>query len=402
MRRIILFIVLLAVAAPAVRAGGMSYSLYGLGEPDQSANGRSAGLGGIWAGLRGAGPLNVDNPSSWGDAQVTEFQGTFRYMYVNTQSTTDRVLFGKLDMYGAAMFVPLDRANGVTLGLGVRPVTSVEYNFTNGVERVNDTVSYVSTYTGSGGMSSLFLGASYRVVPWLTLGVDGEYVFGSITRSVEALFNASSEYTRTGVDHRISPDAFTARIGAQVASGNFTAAGAVRLPTTLRAADVATYETSVLGVTDTAISIWYDQTLPLMFGVGVSYRLQDMLFAAQYAGEQWGSFKDNGVHPAELRNASTLSMGVERLPDREASGVGKWAFRVGGAFRALPYTVSGHDLTEMLLTAGAGIPIGGATGLDVALQYGVHGTTDSGLLKESVFRTIVTIRLNEPWYHETE
>lgn len=406
MKGTLLILLTLSILFPAeyARAGGEEYSLYGVGDLSLLPSGRSMGLGSMSAALWSTSSLLPRNPASWGSMKTAELQGTLNYENISTSSATDQSFFGGSNMQGATLGFPILPQEGMTLGVGFIPFSTVRYAFNSDVQTVSaaDSVSSQSSYTGTGGISTFFLGTSFSPVSWLSLGAALEYNFGAITRSVDVLFNSASQYNHTLVTRNISPDGFDSRIAAMVTTGALTVGTTVRLPATWRMVSKQTYSATTFGAVDTTVASEYKQDIPLSLSAGASFGIAEFRFGVEYGMEDWNSANTAGVHPPELRSSSTIGFGVERTGTKTATGLDRWDLRLGGLYRASYISANGTSISEAYVTVGAGIPVNAQTAIDIGIQYGSRGTTANGLVRENVFRLTTTFSINEPWFQTRE
>jgi len=399
--RLFVIVFLAGSASENAMASGSSYSLYGIGDIMMTPNTRSLGMGGVIAPLWSTLSIIPDNPASWCAIRQTMLQGSLDYDVRSSQSLSNSGFFAESSINGATLGFPIYTPMGIAIVTGFSPLSEVNYNvnYSTPQPTPDSNTTYSTQYQGQGGLSTFFLGGSVAPFDWLALGGAFEYNFGSIIYSALGNFStyySSSGYAPTAIYNKSSPDGFDGRFSAIISLGDFTLGGIIRLPATLKTQFSQTY-TAPVTVTDTSSTIYYNQTLPASYDVGISYRIKEFLLATEYSAGNWNSLLIDGSHPGNIQSDYRISIGVERTGSlhRSASFFDRLSYRFGGYFWKTYYYINGTPINEFFTTVGAGIPVGQNGNLDLALQYGTEGTTNAGLIKENIFRFNLTFNFGE-------
>ena len=182
------FLVLLTPLFLMAQQLNSPYSRFGYGVLDQATFGQTKGMGGVGIGVRENNMINAVNPASYSAVDTMTMLFDFG-LNASTSllkqgsaslSTTD----GGLDY--VSMKIPLKRWWGAAFGL--YPISKVGYTYSFENELGNGD-KYTGTYTGSGGLNTVFLGAG---IQWgaSALG-ELQTVFGQITQTSYEDFNSN-------------------------------------------------------------------------------------------------------------------------------------------------------------------------------------------------------------------
>ena len=148
-------------------------------------------------------------------------------------------------------------------------------------------------------------------------------------------------------------------------------------------------------------------TLPLSFGVGFGIKKGDkFLIAADFAMQNWSSYQafnqDGG-----LKNSYRISLGTQYIPNSKA-GQGKYLYRIhyrlGARYSQTALELKNSQLTETVLTAGLGFPVGrnyllqSFSMVNVGVEFGQSGTTNNGLIKENFMKATISFTMNDRWF----
>jgi hypothetical protein len=367
------------LAAPAAQAQS-GLSARGLGYPLEGLDARSRGLGGLTTGLPDP-HLSLVNPAAAVGIPVAGLSVTFMGDEIESVSA------GRSETFTTARFPAIQLAFPV----GGRFVGTVGYA---GVLDQNWTASRVDSvnlagqrrqvedfFLSEGGAARLRLGAGYRVLPRVDVGVGLDIYTGAAREGLPNPALQGTDYTWQGVG-------FSA--GARWRGNALSVSAAVT------AGGELTAEPADSGV------VGDSYTLPLTFDAGASARITQRTLAAvsvRYA--QWSSadeeLRAGGEGPAGYgagaQDALQVSGGLEyegiRFLGRPIP------LRVGGRFAQLPFrwSADAEFPEERAVTGGLGILFGGgAAALELGGERGWRGGDAAGL-EEAFWRMSLSLAL---------
>ncbi len=395
----------LAVCSMPLVAGGSSYSRFGVGDLMRYGGSRIDAMGGAGIALTGDGFLNLLNPAGVSRISFTRFAGGFEYANFNSTDATGSGKYAQGAFKGVAFGIPISRNDGITLLLEASPYSNVSY-----ATRTRDAIVTQDFY-GTGGLSLLAIGTSYRPTNNLSFGLRMNYVYGRI-RQVGNFTFADPTFLNSEIERSDFYSGFNMTFGAihdSIGSAlNSKALEPLAIGFVLSTPSTFSVDRqSILSTsqsTDTTSLVSGNADLPVAFGLGLSY-----LFASRYYVtadihyQHWADAKLFGSTMPDIRNSIRYGIGFESLPQREIDSFWKRvAYRFGFYYTQTSYSLNATPVNEMYLTGGLAIPIGPDARLDIGLHAGTRGTTANGLQKDTIFRLSMSLSASEIWFMNVE
>lgn len=374
-----LFATLLALAATSPAAAQSLFSTGGLGLVVDPVDARGAALGGTSLGLPGP-ELSWDNPAGAAGLpaaglrvsfQMDEYEAEFSGATAAGSTARFPLIIGAF---------PFGQRFAATIGFAGFLDQNWAFEQRDTLDVSGDSVEVIDRFASEGGASRLRLGAAYRVLPTLAVGVGAELYTGGAERIAGRMFPGQntpaccvSSWTYKGTGALASVDwtpseAFTVALSAS-AGGKLEAS-----QTSGEQGGDRTYD------------------MPVLFSAGASGQVASSLSVT--LGGQWGGWSSLDGALSEqggARDAWSVQGGLEAegfallglaLPLRVGMRTERLPFRFGG---------TGSDWAdEMAYTAGTGLLLGGgAARVDFSVERGSRGGADAGL-EESYWRMLLT------------
>lgn len=384
------------------------YSRLGIGEINYAYSARKLGMGQIGVADAPENFISFYNPASLYNLKSTRIE--FDLIYHGSFLSNDNLsaYSGKGDFGGFLIAFPVSEKYGIGAVGGILPYSNVSYNVISSIE--SPYANYDATYKGRGGLSKLFLGASYKLPFDLILGATMEYYFGSTdyTSSITFLDNSlvfaqyTNEYRPKGMGTTVglmSPD-LSAVLNLEDIT-DFRLGLSYNYLSDLRTDTIFTSAT-ILGI-DTLSRGIVNMKIPGRMSAGLSLKLsKKYLFSLDYAFQAWEKYSFAGRTNKNLRDASKFSVGFEYTPERAigASFLDQIIWRAGLSYEQTQYLVNNVGINEYSVSGGFSIPISPANTLDLGLQYGMR--TDPGLFKENILNVYLTVSLGDIWFIREE
>lgn len=383
-----------------VRAqGGSNYSIFGLGDIQESTGAVYDGLGGSSIAVRSPYALGGINPASWGFITTTRLQTGFMFRQTQASDNTTSLAQNNGSLQGIAGVFSIDTALGISVGFGFQPYSSVRYLISRGssVTGAGQELTSNSEFEGKGGVSTAYIGGTVRLLDELMLGVSGQYNFGKISSNVTTSFN-DGNYLPSALQNT---DAFNG--GGFTVGAMYTGIPNLTLGAVINAnasATVAHDERYISSITlDTTIKENTETDLPLTLGLGASYTIGKFMLTGEVATTDFSTLSIRKPEFVSFRRANRVSVGASRLANPGASTtLDRWAYNIGAGYRQLYYVVNDQGIDEMYGSFGVQIPIARSTYLDAAATGGMRGTTDKGLIREVFARLSFSISIGENWF----
>jgi len=387
-----------------------SYSRLGLGDNIYTYSARMAGMGGLGASIIDVDYISILNPASLTGLQSTrtELGVTYNGLFLSNNNASS--YSASTDFSGAIMVFPISKEHGITFSAGLLPYTKVSYNEENQyIETGTINTVYDVTYEGTGGLSKMFLGTSYRFPFDLNIGARVEYYFGELNYNSTITFPNDNTLLKGTFNTRSTPSGFGSTVGIIspdmskiLNSGSLSdlrLGVAVSFSSTLKADTSLIISSSLL--IDTVLNSSIDVLLPYRIAAGASFVLnKKYLFSLDYLFQPWSKYALNGKTSPYMRNSYKLSAGFEYRPVKE-TGQSFWEqvmFRLGLTYEQTQYYVNGQGINEYSVMGGISLPLSYENTLDFSLAYSIRGTNDFNLFKEKIIRLTGSVSLGELWF----
>ncbi len=389
-----------------------SYSRIGIGDIVHSYSARKMVMG---AGIALSDPdfISVANPASLSKLNRTRLETGIAVNALFIKGNTQSSYNAEAEFNGVSIALPISKDNGVGLALGIIPYSNVSYEV---VEDVTSTIlqgqEYKIYYEGRGGLSKLFIAASYTLPFDLTLGASLDYYFGNLKYISRAKFvdtrNLEADYERT-----YSPKGTGTTIGVITPdlSGTFNSEKITNFRFGISASLVTEFDTDTLLTstsnlgTDTIGIGLTNMKLPMRLNAGLSLLFNtNYLVTVDYIYQPWSKFEFNNRNNPYLRDAIMVSGGIEYKPTREP-GSTFWEqiiWRAGLSFEQSQYIINNVGINQYSISGGLSLPLSPENTFDIGIQYSMRGTTDSNLFSENIFRLNVGVSLGEIWFIRQE
>lgn len=388
------------------QSGGSSYSSLNLGDLETITNGVAAGRAGVETAVPSVVQLNGLNPAAWSSLTFVSIQTALSFEQYNV-STADASLWqNRVSLKSFSVGLPASRTKGFTIGLGVRPLTTVNYATASDVlvPNVDTVVSGTRTSNGSGGVSEGFIGASYRPFSWLSVGASLGIQFGASTELTRFEIN-SSNYNEAAIDNTTRYSGISGSFGVIVQPIEKLSIGAAITPPSTLNAETISLGLFREGVSDDTLNIdttEISHAIPLRMSVGASYQIGRTLLSGDLLLQSWAgsSTLDNA------RNRMRTAIGIDYLPNTSAGsrGTDRWTLRAG-LWREQTYvTIDDVGIDAMGVSFGGSIPfsptahLGSGAGIDLGIELGTRGSTENGHSKELFGKLTLGLLINEMWF----
>jgi hypothetical protein len=408
-----IILLLLVFASISFAQSSSTYSRYGVGDIDYTYSSRSLGLG-----KTGVANLNRDfveliNPASWAALQLTRIEFSLALNGVRLTDNNNSTYYTNSDFKGFTFAFPISTKYGIGFASGLLPYSRISYNVvkknTGATELGGDNTI---TYKGEGGLTRLFMGASYKTpLDWI-LGLSVEYYFGRRTYSSSIKFDNSNfasavfenDYRSTGFGTTlglISED-LSKLLNSDLIT-NLRVGFAVNLISNLDT------EISLTANPETAADTIYsgnsELTMPARVTGGFNLQLENEYnFNLEYIFQPWTDYKLANIKSPYLKDLHKISFGFEYVPVWRLSS-STWEqiiWRAGLSYESTQYKIMGNDINQYSVFAGLSFPLSFANTLDLGFEYSIRGTTDLNLLKENFYKLNVGISFGDLWFQREQ
>ena len=408
---------MMASAAFSQSGTNSPYSQFGLGVLGDQSQGFSRGMNGVGLALRKGNVVNTLNPASYSevDSLTMLFDVALSGQITNFKEGHTSVNASNADFcYAVGMFRLLPH---VGVSFGMLPFSSIGYNYSTSSRLTNSTVTMTDTYSGSGGLHQLFLGAGWQIVKPLSVGFNLSYLWGTYNRSVTSA-GSETQIKRLLKNYSATVNNYDLEFGLQwqqpLSKKDNLVLGATvgighKLGTDPTCDRISTDPLTSVSDT-TSFTIANGLQLPMRYGVGLAWsHSQKWHVEADFAMQKWGgvSFPVETDGNYELRNdlfkdSYKANIGVDYVPSATSRRyLNRVHYRFGAGYATPYYKINGADgPKEFSVSAGFGLPLQNSWNnrsvLNISGQW-VHASAKD-LITENMFRLNIGITFNERWF----
>lgn len=395
------------------------YTLFGIGELSTPGTSLNRSLGGAGSAIRDKRFINFLNPASLTQRDTMSFMLDFgidqKNIYSSDANTSSA--FNTFNIHHLVVSLPIYKKSAFMIGIS--PVSNVGYKFEvkeSDPEMIEEFGDLVYRKYGTGSLSKAFLGVALQLNKHFSAGVEAGYIFGSINRHSDILFNTNPTFRsiNSGWDYVINGWGF--KLGLQyfgkLGNGYDFSIGSTYSFKTNISGDVTRYgkTQSNSGIVDTVLfekNLISSTEIPSEFNLGVSIsKSEKWIFAADVLFQNWSNFSfpesTSGIDYS-TGNRSKYMLGFEYTPNRyDLRYYMKRVSYRGGLYYENSYINFGDkNIKSTGLTLGLNFPIhqlNNAVG--ITLDVGQRGSIKNNLVKENYLMFIFNINLHDIWFQK--
>ncbi len=428
------FSLLIAGIATAQNYSSSPFSSQGIGEDGPLNDGQFSALGNAKSAVIDSIVVNTYNPASY--AFLSKGQPLFamglssKISHYSLNNSTARGTIVGLSQI--TLVIPLNKRLGIAGGL--QPFARKGYSLGTNASLSTDSVYY--SYIGSGSVSKVFTGLSYKLIATkrqdFAIGANLGYLFGGVSNERRAVLKSNAPAGAVDITtfrmHSLTYNfggAYRLKLDKKgnkqiTLAGTFTPEQtyAANLDYGLfygsNAGSQTTFDTLVPLVQDRSGTVTYPQS----YSVGVNYtfrpnheKLQlknpfQLAFFLDYNATNWKNYSTTftEVTAPNFTNSTTLSVGFEYIPviQNAVSMTGFKGFasqiryRIGGYNAALPYTFNNRQVIENAVSFGFGIPLSSNktnSSVNLSMLLGKRGTGTASDISERFYSINIGIVL---------
>jgi hypothetical protein len=408
----VIIISLITLIQTAVAQQGSIYTRYGLGDLQSSYSARRLGMGQLGTSVADEDFVGTLNPAGWNLLKMTRFELGVVYNGVSIADNLQKKFYSATRFSGFTMAFPVSSLYGIGVAIGIVPVTTVNYKVNDNVTDPNVLIgNYDISYNGSGGLSKIFIGSSYRLPFDLSIGAALDYYFGNINYSSSVIFSGSNNVT-AGYTKTYRPKAIGTTLGlispdllkeSSSFFSDFRIGASVNLIFSTSVDSLLTASSSVR--IDTVNFSTLDMKIPYRVNVGASVILNKrFLVTVDYAFQPWKDFSIDNIKSDYLRSMMMLSTGFEYRAPKElgSSFFDRIVLRGGFSYEQTQYFINNTGINQYSVYGGFSLPISMGNTIDLGLQYYFRGQNTNSLLKENGLKLAFGLSLGDIWFLRDE
>lgn len=404
------------------------YSRYGWGVLNDEAMGFNKGMGGVAIGMRDPNIINRQNPASYSEMDSLRFLFdigvSLQNCWMREGDIKKNVHNSTLD-YAAAAF---RFGRGIGFSLGLRPLSTIGYDFSSTTEMEDITglgdITATSAYSGNGGLHELYGGVGWRVFKPLSVGANVKYIWGD--------YDHSSSVTYSNTNIQTLKRSYTGRLNAM--AFDFGLQYEQKLNKKDRIVVGLTYgqgqkinqkatfinqqSSTITGSSADTTIVKNAFQLPTTFGVGLSWNHDyQWTVGLDYTYQAWQRCRfpelqergNNTLYRVgwnSFQRRHRIAAGVEFVPNPRSMKVRDHiCYRAGIAY-STPYAKvnGGQGPKSFTLSAGAAFPIVNRytshSVLNISAQWEHMKASSAGALKEDYLRLCLGITFSARWFEQ--
>ena len=409
-----------------------SYSRFGLGTPENQAQGFSRSMGGTGLGFRAGNRINALNPASYSAIDSITFMldagmtAAFGNMKQNNSSIN--IYQCKLDYVN----IGLRLYRNLGLSAGFMPYSTIGYNFTStkpGPKNFYTSQSITSTtyYEGDGGLHQAYIGLGYKVFKELSLGLNASLIWGDYEHTIIQTYStgdASTSYNGLNSYEEAEIRTWKLDFGAQYPI-RLTPNDVLTIGATASIGHKINSDVSLTRFTDkqddeATDSIHNAFDLPYTYGVGATWRHKgNLVVNLDFNHEFWASCRTPQIitvgsvpkfisQTGAYKNRFRIAAGAQYTPDPFAPRYWKRIQYRIGANVSTPYLqIDGaNGPKEYSITAGMGLPLpftrakttNSRSMVNVGFEWLRRSPSISNHITENYFMLNLGVSFNEAWF----
>ena len=375
------------------------YSMFGIGQIIDNSYGINKSLGGTGIAFQSGGrSINYLNPASYLGILPNSFNMELGVYGILNRSENGYISQTDGDINFSYCSLSLYVTNWWSAIFGIVPFSSVEYEINSNDQIGGELTSFEKNFKGTGGLSRVYMGNSFKIYKGLAVGFNASYIFGPITQTETAASNDSF----TGYELKNQRTAYGLYLdyGLQYSISNkdwlYTIGLIYGASTKLNSIDNLEFTYNEI-----TSSLEQDEQLdikiPQKYGVGISVKKDNKFRAGfDYEWKNWSNINFSNPN-LDTKNSNRFSIGVEYSPGQRYNWLKSFFYRLGANYKNSYLEIDNTEINSRGVNFGIGIPCGEISMFNLSLEYGEEGTLSKELIKNSYWMFYLNFSIHEIW-----
>ena len=400
--------------------GFSPYSVYGVGDLHAPGTAYNATMGGVGIAARSRRFVNTMNPASITARDSLSFMADFG-LSGKASLFTQGDLKGTKTLFNINDFVisfPMWRKTAFMAGIAPFSDTGFSMSYIDNVTEGEHSIGYTGTRAygayGDGGLNQFFAGASVLLWNRLSLGVQYNLLFGTISKYSSSSFGDAS-YRSVTMGDTLQVRAHTAKFGLQYeqpvgAGGKFVLGATYRLKAkvvghAIEYSNISEMDHGSHELGDDGISIGDEMGFGISYSQGERWAVEVDYTRGDWTKSNFDAvrgFRNNGTYSFSSSVAQSFRGGFEFTPNRNDIRY-RWkrcTYRMGAYMDQSYYQVDGHNLVSAGVTLGMTVPVfQGYNGITFAMDLGQRGF-GTAFVKEKYIGFHVGFNIFDIWFRK--
>ena len=414
-----LILMLLAIVnINAQKSSASPYSFFGIGDENITKTVEEISMGETGVASYSNHQLFMSNPASLAFLRYTTYGLGVANRTIKVTDGVNSARSSATALSYLALAVPIGDNAGLVFGL--QPNSNVGYSLSQEFKDDSDVVTEANLFYGTGGTNRVFLGYGRKIHKFVTLGVEGSFIFGRLSNNIlnrrddvqyasqsEINSNVSGFKLKLGIQYHVPLKKYKdleLDLGATIGvSSNLKNRGDELFYSLINNPN------GVIISRDTILNQGFEGKIKNPFkstvGIGIG-KVYNWKMSLEYAYQ--GAFDFNGG-PLDgntivnYKSANRISLGGYYLPKYNSitSYWDKVSYRAGLKYKQSGLVVNNIDINEFGISFGVGLPVSKELStFNLGFEIGKRGTVTSGLVKENYFNFRIGLTLNDKWFQQ--
>ncbi len=389
------------------------YSFFGIGEESAQKTVEEISMGQIGVAFNSTYKLTFSNPASLASLRFTTYTLAVENKALTIDDGTNSESASAASISYMAMGIPIGTKAGLLFG--IQPNTTVGYSLLEEFKD-DDTITALNLFTGEGGTNRVFLGFGYKINTNLNIGLEADYVFGSIENNLLNRRNGVQLATMHRTDSELS--GVTAKGGVQYETKvnnklNLKVGGVLHFSNKISNKGKE-YLFSLLNTgggivipRDTIVNKSFESTIktPLRTILSAGLGEENKWYAGiEYSFQNAIKFNDNILNQNTITSyekSNRISLGGFYTP-KFNSITSYWqriTYRAGLNLKQTGLIVNNTTINDFGISFGVGLPIGQQlSNVNLGFELGKRGEINNELIKENYINFRLSLTLNDRWF----
>ena len=375
------------------------YSMFGVGQIIDNSFGINKSLGGTGIAFQSAGrSINYLNPASYIGILPNSFNMELGAYGILNRSENGYTSQTNGDINFSYCSLSLYVTNWWAAIFGIVPFSSVDYEINSNDEIEGEFTSFEKNFKGTGGLSRVYLGNSFKIYKGLAIGFDASFIFGPFTQTETAV--STDSFTGYELKNQRTAYSFYLDYGLQYSIRNSDWLYSVGL---IYGADkkLNTIDKLEFTYNETTSSLEQDEQLdikiPQKLGLGLSVKKGNNFRAGfDYEWKNWSNINFSNPN-LDTKDSNRFSIGVEYSPGQRDNWLKSLFYRLGANYKNSYLEIDYTEINSTGVNFGVGIPCGEISMFNLSIEYGEEGTLSKGLIKNSYWMFYLNFSVHEIW-----
>jgi hypothetical protein len=374
------------------------YSMFGIGQLIDDSYGINKSFGGTGIAFQSGKFINFMNPASYLGILPNSFMmelGAYGILSKSASaklSQRDGII--NANYFSASLYLK----NWWAFSAGIVPYSYINFETHTTDQIGGELVSLDKTFTGTGGLTRVYLGNSFKINNRLAVGFNASYIGGPITQTETAASTGS--FAGYEIKHERSTYCFSLDYGLQYCTNVqqwLCTIGLIYGP----GKKLSTIEDTEFTYDGTTTSLeqdeYWDIKIPRKFGLGIAAKKGSKLRAGfDYEWRNWANIQFTNTH-INARNSNRFSAGMEYSPGSKNKWLKSLSYRLGANYKNSYLEINNTPINSLAMNLGLGFAHNPVSNFILTLEYGKEGTLDKKLIKNSYWAFYVNYSLHDFW-----